>query len=196
VEGQPGGEGEALELYEQAIAETNAMATQDSGIRDARRIAEERIAELHARMAAQAREPASAEDPAENPQENQESTSAPDAPPSESGEGGPSVVGPIVLGVGGAMMLAGAITGALALAEHGELRGMCDEEAMRCPAATEERMGGLSTLSISTDVLLWGGLAVAATGALLTFLVREESGATVSAACDGTGCAAFVMGSF
>jgi tetratricopeptide (TPR) repeat protein len=52
VESQPGREAEALELYEQALTETNALATQDPGIRDARRIAEERIAELNARIAA------------------------------------------------------------------------------------------------------------------------------------------------
>ncbi len=56
--------------------------------------------------------------------------------------------------------------------------------------------GDLAALSITTDVLLWGGLAVAATGAILTVLLREESGSSVSAACDETGCAAFVTGSF
>ncbi|SRR5690606_36953611 len=103
-----------------------------------------------------------------------------------------------MLGVGGAMLLAGAITGGLALAEHGELTGMCDGQTMRCPAELEGRLDGLAALSITTDVLLWGGLAVAATGGVLTFLLREEeeSAGAVSAACDGTGCAAFVTGSF
>jgi hypothetical protein len=101
-----------------------------------------------------------------------------------------------MLGVGGAMLLAGAITGGLALAEHGELTGMCDGQTMRCPAELEGRLDGLAALSITTDVLLWGGLAVAASGAVLTFLLREESGGGVSAACDGTGCAAFVTKSF
>jgi len=101
-----------------------------------------------------------------------------------------------VLAVGGAIMLAGAITGALALAEHGDLVGMCDAQMIRCPAELEARADGLVALSLSTDVLLWGGLAVAASGAVLTFLLREESGGGVSAACDGTGCAAFVTKSF
>src|SRR5690606_16370056 len=118
------------------------------------------------------------------------------ASPSSTGDGAISPIGPIVLGVGGAMMLAGAITGGLALAEHGELTGMCDAQLMRCPAELEARVDDLAVLSITTDVLLWGGLAVAATGAVLTFLLKEESSSTVSAACDGTGCAAFVTGSF
>jgi hypothetical protein len=67
---------------------------------------------------------------------------------------------------------------------------------MRCPAELEGRLGGLAALSITADVLLWGGLAVAATGAVLTLLLREESAGAVSAVCDGAGCAAFVTGSF
>ncbi len=182
VESVPGREAEALALYEQALAETNALAAHDAGIRDARRIAEERVAELNARMAVQAREPAGAEERSES-QPGAASVSFSSTRPSESADGDISPVGPIVLGVGGAMMLAGAITGALALGEHDKLTGMCDPGAMRCPAALRERVDGLAALSISTDVLLWGGLAVAATGALLSIL-------------DETGCAALVTGSF
>jgi tetratricopeptide (TPR) repeat protein len=188
IESQPGREAEAIELYERAIAETNALA-HDEGIRQARRIAEERIAELNARMAVRRQEERS-----EHPATPETASSSPAS--SASAEGGISPVGPIVLGVGGAMMLAGAITGALALVEHGDLTAMCDAQRMRCPAELEARAGDLAALSITTDVLLWGGLAVAATGAILTVLLREESGSSVSAACDETGCAAFVTGSF
>lgn len=48
-----------------------------------------------------------------------------------------------------------------------------------------------------SSIFLWGGLAVAAAGAVLTvLLLPEDSGTTVLAACDGEGCAAFVTGSF
>lgn len=57
VESQPAREAEALELSQQALAQTNALAANDAGIRDARRIAEERIAELNARLVVQAGEP-------------------------------------------------------------------------------------------------------------------------------------------
>lgn len=198
IEAQTGRDREALELYERAIAETNALAAQDSGIREARRIAEERIAELNARLALQAREEAAraAEEGEDEHSQAPAASSGSSASPSSTGDGAISLIGPIVLGVGGAMMLAGAITGGLALAEHADLTGMCDEQTMRCPAALESRADDIAALSITTDVLLWGGLAVAATGAVLTFLLKEESSSPVSAACDGNGCAAFVTGSF
>lgn len=189
VESQPGREAEALELFERALAETNALAAEDAGIREARHIAEERIAELNARMAARG--------PEERP-ESEASRAPASSPSSSSGRAAEplSPVGPIVLAVGGAMILAGAITGGLALAEHDDVTGMCDAQRMRCPPELEGRANDLAALSFTTDVLLWGGLAVAATGAILTYLLREESGGSLSAGCTETGCVGFVTGSF
>jgi hypothetical protein len=50
-------------------------------------------------------------------------------------------------------------------------------------------------LANAADGLLWGGLAVLATGVVLV-LVLSESGTTASAACTDEGCVGIVRGVF
>ncbi len=111
-----------------------------------------------------------------------------------------SPIGLAVAGVGGAMLIAGAITGGLALERDGTLamlcpNNLCVEEAR--PVLEERR-----ALAISADVLIFGGLAVAATGVVLAFLM-PSTGASESAradrprlyaSCSPTGCGAVVRG--
>jgi hypothetical protein len=112
-----------------------------------------------------------------------------------------SPIGIAVAGAGAAMIIAGAITGGLALDRDGTLAmlcpaDMCVEEAR---AVLDERRA----LAISTDVLIFGGLAIAATGAVLAFVL--ESGASQSSArraeprllagCSPSGCGVALRGS-
>lgn len=182
----PGREAEARASFQRFLDESTPL-TEDAEIRDWRSTALEHIAELNARIGSDEPETSS------NDPEGAPAPTAPDPVPTTS----VSPAGPIVLGVGGAMLIAGAITGGLALAEHGTITSMCNAETMRCPPDLQERADDLAALSIATDVLLWGGLAIAATGAILTFVLRDGgSDATVRASCGSTGCAAVLTGSY
>ena len=110
------------------------------------------------------------------------------------GGGGISPVGPIFLGVGGAMVIAGAITGALTLSSRGDLTAMCT--GMACPESSRGLADDVSTLALTTDILLFGGLAVAATGVLLTLLLTDggSSDTAASLTCTDQGCMAFLAG--
>ncbi|MCB9596281.1 MAG: hypothetical protein H6719_26400 [Sandaracinaceae bacterium] len=106
-------------------------------------------------------------------------------------------VTPIVLiAVGGAALITGAITGGVALSEDTAIAESCDE-AGSCPAELRPRAEAAQTLANVTDALLIGGAAVALTG-LVLFFVLTESGdeATASVACAMTGCTTTLRVSF
>lgn len=171
VEAQVGREAEALRIYEQMIAETNALAATDEAVHEARGLAEARIAELRARLAARAEGPAA------------------------SGSESISPVGPIVIGLGGAMLIVGTITGGLALAQHEELLARC--EGTRCPPDAAADAASIEPLAITSDVMLFGGAAVAAVGLVLLFVLHEGNlEPSASAACGPSGCIAVLRGSF
>lgn len=110
--------------------------------------------------------------------------------------GGVSPIGPVVLGAGGAMLVAGAILGAVTLANRDELTAMCDEE-MRCPSNASGFADEVSTLALTTDILLFGGAAVAAAGLILTLVLRDDAEQPSAAlSCADSGCMAFVQGAF
>ncbi|MCC6873411.1 MAG: hypothetical protein IT378_03805 [Sandaracinaceae bacterium] len=102
-----------------------------------------------------------------------------------------SPVGPIVLGVGGAAAITGVILGGLALAQHGEATARCT--GIECPRDALAQMDGAATLANVSDGLLWGGLAVAAAGVVLTLVLRDGAPAA-TAACTGEGCVVMLAG--
>ncbi|HJL15745.1 MAG TPA: tetratricopeptide repeat protein [Sandaracinaceae bacterium LLY-WYZ-13_1] len=110
-----------------------------------------------------------------------------EAPPGR----GPDVVGPaVLLGAGGAVLLAGVGTGIATAVEHGALEDACP--AQRCEPAESERIDRVRALSIATDVLLPLGLAAAAAG-VVWLLVELDSGgddgtASARLTCHGLGC--------
>jgi hypothetical protein len=70
------------------------------------------------------------------------------------------VVGAVALGVGGAGLILGAITGGLAIGKHGELTDGCDDGL--CPAALEDTLDDYRTLgTISTVGFIAGGVLAA-----------------------------------
>jgi hypothetical protein len=100
------------------------------------------------------------------------------------------------MGVGGAIVVAGIITGALALSQDATLRDLCGGDST-CPPSARPAGDDLQTLTITTDALLFGGLAVALAGLVLTLVLRESSGGeTASIRCGTLGCSADFRGTF
>lgn len=112
----------------------------------------------------------------------------------------------IVAGVGGAMVVAGAITGGIALGERSTLDQQCPLQL--CPAGfdSQGRQSTVESLAITTDVLLIGGGVITATGIVLGLvfgLDRTEAiapdatpGPTVdvSGGCTADGCSVSIRG--
>jgi len=101
-------------------------------------------------------------------------------------DGGPSGLrtgGWVMVGVGGAMLIAGAVTGALALNLDDELYNDCPDG--HCTSDRQEDIDRLGALSAVTDVMLFAGGAVAATGAVL--LIVDAARGKESADDDAVG---------
>ncbi|MGE0784865.1 MAG: tol-pal system YbgF family protein [Sandaracinaceae bacterium] len=106
--------------------------------------------------------------------------------------GGTWTPGWIVLGVGAAAVIAGAITGGLALGERSRLDEMCDG-ARACDPGFEGTRDSAALLAGLTDGLLIGGGVIAAVGLVLALVITEDGGDEgqgASLACDPTGCMA------
>ncbi|HJL15725.1 MAG TPA: tetratricopeptide repeat protein [Sandaracinaceae bacterium LLY-WYZ-13_1] len=165
-----GREQAALAAYERFLAESGPEAPN-------REEAQRRLRELRARLELDARDRAAAERAAVE------------------SDGSISPIGPIVTAIGGAAMIAGGVLGGVAIAESDRAREGCVDS--RCPAGARDGIADAQTLAHVSDALLFGGLAVAATGVVLLFVLREGGDeAAASAACTGRGCAAFVRGRF
>jgi len=102
-----------------------------------------------------------------------------------------------VLGVGGGMIAAGAVTGAIALSERSELDTGCP--AQLCPNGfgLADRQAHIALLANTTDALLIGGGVTALTGLMLGILFgphTEAVPASITTACSGEGCSVTVRG--
>lgn len=118
--------------------------------------------------------------------------------PAAHGGGGPWMPGFLIAGGGGLLVLVGAVLGGVALADKSILEEdfNCDADGV-CDPGFEDLASRGSALAGAADGLLFGGLAVAATGVVLAF-VLAESGDDVSAAaaCTADGCTAQLGGRF
>jgi tetratricopeptide (TPR) repeat protein len=99
-------------------------------------------------------------------------------------------------GVGGALMLTSIVTGVLAHQRAQELSDGCQPDNT-CPASLRGTADSGKTLAHTTDALLFGGLAVAGTGAVLLFVFggweQRPTAAghpELTASCSRTGCLA------
>lgn len=106
-----------------------------------------------------------------------------------------SPVGPIVMGVGGALLIGAAVTGGLALAENDAFEAECSEPGA-CPVSAAGMLDSAHTLALVTDILWIGGAVVAAAGLVLTLTLTDTEETQVSAACGSHGCGVFAAGSF
>lgn len=103
----------------------------------------------------------------------------------------PSPVGWIVLGIGGAMFVSGIVTGVLAADDYSTLRDRCPNGVCADSDELRDMRSRGETLSLATDIMLWGGLAVAATGTVLLFVLQDSKDReqpAFTAMCEPTGC--------
>lgn len=131
------------------------------------------------------------------PDAEPEATAPAARPATSAGGGGPSPVGFIVAGVGAAALIAGAVTGGLALGANDELASTCPDRV--CPPGYdfESTASSGSALALTTDVLLPVGAVALATGVVLILVLQEsDESASAGAACGPDGCVAVARGRF
>jgi tetratricopeptide (TPR) repeat protein len=111
-------------------------------------------------------------------------------------------IGPVVvIGVGGVMILSSIGTGLVASGAQSDLEEGCPTR-MNCDPALEDTKNKGETFALVTDVLLFGGIAVAGAGAawLLLDMASGDEGpppaTTAGLACSDTGCMGTVRGQF
>jgi tetratricopeptide (TPR) repeat protein len=118
------------------------------------------------------------------------------APADAGGSSGLKKGGWALVGIGGAMVVGGVVTGVLAYKKDGELYDACPREECSDTQDHRDDIDSLETLSAVTDVLLFVGGAAVATGAVLLIVdgVRgrraERPVAVIPAAGPGFGGAA------
>lgn len=109
-----------------------------------------------------------------------------------------SPVGLIVAGVGGALLVTGAITGVLAMGKVRDLESVCVNGL--CPQSAVETRDSARTLVTITDVMLIGG-GVLTVGGFAYWLFGPKQtetapSASASAFCNGSSCMVSVQGQF
>lgn len=87
-------------------------------------------------------------------------------------EGGISPVGPIVVGVGAAVLLPGIITIGVAYSQDQELRARCPA-LVDCDPAMRPDVESTRNLGVAGDVLWIAGATIALTGLVLSFVLEE-----------------------
>ncbi|MGE0786800.1 MAG: hypothetical protein AB7S26_14105 [Sandaracinaceae bacterium] len=176
----PGREREASDELRRFLAQSGALAG-DPEIAGYRAQAPQLIAQLEARAASSgATSSASSQDTSRG---GGTTTSV-------------SPVGPVVLAVGGAAVIAGVIVGIVSLDMASQLDADCTNGVCPDTASVQSRLSVLSTLSVVADVLWISGAAIAAAGLVLTLVLTDTSETAVSAGCVGTGCMAEIRGTF
>lgn len=184
---------DALERYLDAVPDAEDRVNLEARLA----AMQQQIAALDAAEAARRAEAPTEPAPEDGSEETREAEPAGD----DEGGGGPGVVPWVVGGVGVAAIVAGAITGGMALGLESDLEGACPGNV--CPADRADDVDRLSTLATTTDVLLIGGAALVATGVVLYFVLPrdgDEGGEAVAlrptGGCGPHGCLVGVRGSF
>jgi hypothetical protein len=118
-----------------------------------------------------------------------------------SSEGGKGTIGWVIAGVGGALVIGGAIAGGLALGSQGALQSNCPDHV--CPPGYdyEGEISSGRTLAVTADILVITG-AVAIVGGVVLALILGSGGGSdeasvaehASIACGPTGCVALLGG--
>lgn len=101
-----------------------------------------------------------------------------------------------IVALGGALIMAAAVTGGLTLERQAELDRVCAPHS--CPPAAERAQAEGRALAFSTDALGVGGLVVATAGIVLAVALPtgSEPPMSAAAACGPSGCTLTVRGSF
>lgn len=143
----PGREAEARDAYQRFLTEAPG---DDPAVQDQIARVQDRIRELNARI-------------------GEGGTGA--VSPEESG--GISPAGPIVMGVGGAAIIAGIIMGAIALTQDADQAGRCPTR-MNCLEELMPEVEQTRTLAAVGDGFWIGGVVVAAAGLVLILVLRDD----------------------
>lgn len=101
-----------------------------------------------------------------------------------------------IVGLGGALVIAAAVTGGLTLERQAELDRVCTPHS--CPPAAERAQAEGRALAFSTDALGIGGLVIATAGIVLAVALPTDTDRPVTAAatCGPSGCTLTVGGWF
>ncbi len=100
-----------------------------------------------------------------------------------------------MLGVGGAAIVASLITGGVALDQSNQLATRCTDFV--CDPSDAALIESADTLSITTDVLFFTGLGVAALGVVLALVLdQNETAPAAGAFCTSDGCSVSVAQRF
>ena len=98
-----------------------------------------------------------------------------------------------ILGIGGAVLLGGAITGAVAIKQHADLDEECPDHACEGDLSAPD---SAHRTAVVADVLMAVGAAGVLVGATWLLLGDDADAPALAAACDLKGCRAAVHGSF
>lgn len=158
----PGREREAVETLRRFLSESTTL-TDDEHVRDWRSTAISLIEELEARAPTTSAAEVSAPIPESALSVEVES------------DGSISPIGPIVLGVGGAVLLSGLVTIGVAYGQDQNLVARCPER-VGCDESMAGEVEATRTLGLVGDVLWIAGAAVALTGLVLTFVLEDDPG--------------------
>ena len=171
IERQGGRDEDALEAWRNFEREARGDAGDGALLR-----ASQRIRELEARLARRRQE-----------EPEPVSLELDEADAAAEGDGRrPHWSGIALTSAGGAMILVGGITGILALTKRSSTLDRC--EGTQCPEDALADSRRVDKLALSSDVLLWPGLALAAAGAVMMIKLDAGKDGRVSASCGATGC--------
>lgn len=107
-----------------------------------------------------------------------------------------SPVGPVLLGVGGAVLVAGVVMGLVSLDQNSQIDAMCPGGTCADRPELHDRVSEMLTLSAAADAFWIGGAVVAAVGLVLTLVIEQESDTAVTAQCGPLSCGAGMRGHF
>lgn len=129
--------------------------------------------------------------------EAETSAGTPDPEPQPVEESGPNIVPWVIAGVGAAALIAGAVTGVMALGAVSDIEEQCPDDACEPDFDLAGERDDARTLVRATDFLLLGGTLLVAGGLAWALLgVDDEERAPVAAACGPGGCMAELRGRF
>jgi len=113
--------------------------------------------------------------------------------PEHDPEGGSQLLPWSILGVGGAVLIAGGVTGAIASGKVSDLERECPER--QCPGDLSAPDSARRTAVIA-DVLMGVGLVGVGVGATWLLWPEDDAAPSLSASCDGRGCSASLRARF
>jgi hypothetical protein len=116
------------------------------------------------------------------------------APVTAAGGESISPIGPVLLGVAGALAVGGLITAIVTLDHDSQLSALCP--ANNCDPSARGVLSERRAFAITTDVLFISSAIAAGTGLVLTFVLRDRAPPPVTAGCGPTGCGVVIQGAW